>query len=562
MTEKKIIGQAESLCPVCLKNISAQKVYRDGGIYLEKSCAEHGFFSVLVWAGDPASYAAWDRKNERRDELIDPLPVDEGCPRDCGLCADHLRKTCCVLLEVTQRCNLKCPICFAAAGEDTSADLSLTEIRRRYQRLMDSGGPYNIQLSGGEPTLRDDLPEIIRIGREEGFTFFQLNTNGLRLADDANYLQGLIDAGLSCVYLQFDGLRAETYRRIRGRDILAEKLQAIDNCRRLGIGVVLVPTVVPGINDDEVGDIIAFAAERLPLIRGVHFQPASRFGRFEVDVDREPLTIPSFLQAIERQTAGRYKAADFIAGGAENSYCSFHGNFLVDGEAVQPLSTAGTGCCSTSSDTSRESVARQWTLSQDAVKDEVSSCCVDKESVTSVGSPSTEVTSSCCGESAEELSSCCDDKAIVASTGCGEPVQEISSCCEQEATVISVSSNSVEAKESCCDDAIAVTSASCPSDEVISPCYGESLNEASSCCSSSTAKLYTADSLDAFLHEREQKTLAISGMFFQDAMNVELDRLRSCYICEVTEGGVIPFCAYNLTDSTGRALYRGKEGFG
>ena len=116
--------------------------------------------------------------------------IKQGCPYDCGLCPDHRQQSCCVLLEVTQRCDLRCPVCFADAAHNPSPDLSLSEIGVWYERLLAAGGPFNIQLSGGEPCVRDDLPEIIRLGRSHGFTFFQLNTNGLRLARDAAYLAG------------------------------------------------------------------------------------------------------------------------------------------------------------------------------------------------------------------------------------------------------------------------------------------------------------------------------------------------------------------------------------
>lgn len=503
MTREKQIGSAESVCPVCLNKISAKKIYRHETIFLEKSCPEHGFFSVPIWEGSPESYAAWDRKNPVKDSLIAPKPVHKGCPFDCGLCANHLRKTCCVLLEVTSDCNLKCPVCFAGAGKSCVDEPSLEVLDALYKRLMTSGGPYNIQLSGGEPTLRDDLPQIISLGIKHGFNFFQLNTNGLRLADDPDYLQALIDAGLNTVYLQFDGFRDRTWKALRGASLLEVKQRSIDNCRKLGIGVVLVPTVIKGINDDELGDIIAFAEANMPYIRGVHFQPASQFGRFAVEGTPERITLPGFLRALESQTDGNLKADDFIAGGAENSYCSFHCSYLVDQGAYKPLTNASVGCCSTSSDTSREAVARQWTLDADLHCDDTTdtaNCCVSEPA-------------SCCTPKKTDCTSA-SHAANNSSAPEEQKSDEVKPCCAPKA-------------ESCCGDSQSTSSA-----------------------------LYTADSLDAFLREREQKTLAISGMLFQDAYTLEIDRLKSCYICEATDDGLIPFCAYNLTDSKGVYLYR------
>ena len=125
----------------------------------------------------------------------------------------------------------------------------------------------------------DDLPEIVRLGRERGFSFFQLNTNGLRLASEPDYAAALREAGVSCAFLQFDGLRPASYEALRGRDISAEKLRAIDNCAAAGLPVVLVPTLAPGVNEDEIGGILRFALARGKALRGVHFQPVSYFGR-------------------------------------------------------------------------------------------------------------------------------------------------------------------------------------------------------------------------------------------------------------------------------------------
>ena len=259
---------------------------------------------------------------------MDAKAPDKGCPYDCGLCTEHLRKGCCMLLELTNRCNLRCPVCFAAAGEKPERDLSLEQIGEQYDFLMAHGGPFNIQLSGGEPTLRDDLPEIIRLGRDKGFEVFQLNTNGLRLASEAGYAQGLKAAGLNTVFLQFDGLEDSVYITLRGRALLETKLRAIDSCAKAGLGIVLVPVIAPGVNDGQVGDIIRFALERMPEVRGVHFQPISYFGRCGLERPGLPITIPRMLRLIEAQTGGMMKYADFGGGGAENPYCSFHASYM------------------------------------------------------------------------------------------------------------------------------------------------------------------------------------------------------------------------------------------
>ena len=441
-----VIGRTQSVCPVCLRLLDAEKLTGDdGNIYMEKTCPEHGPFSSLIWEGDLGSYLRWSVENVAQEPPVDGRAPDRGCPYDCGLCTEHLRKGCCMLLELTSRCNLRCPVCFAAAGDRPDRDPSMAEIGRQYDFLMAHGGPFNIQLSGGEPTVRDDLPEVIRLGRDKGFGFFQLNTNGLRLASEPGYADELKAAGLNTVFLQFDGLEDSVYITLRGRALTDIKLRAIDNCAAAGLGIVLVPVIAPGVNDGAVGDILRFALSRMPAVRGVHFQPLSYFGRCGLERPGRPITIPRMLELIETQTGGMMKYSDFGGGGAENPYCSFHASYrrLPDGSLKALERRAGSSCCCcTGSDDAREFVAKQWS-----------------------------------GETQGSFDG---------------------------------------------DGDMSDTSA-----------------------------------LDAFLAEARQNTFALSGMIFQDAFNLDLDRLRRCYICEVDDDyGMVPFCAYNLTDIYGKALYR------
>jgi uncharacterized radical SAM superfamily Fe-S cluster-containing enzyme len=242
-------------------------------------------------------------------------------------------------LEVTQRCDLHCPICFADAGNADATDWSLAEVDACFARLSAESPLANIQLSGGEPTVRNDLPEIIRLGRSYGFKFFQLNTNGLPIAQDETLLSDLKAAGLSTVFLQFDGTHDAFYKHIRGRELFTQKMQAIKHCKEQNLGVVLVPTLVPGINTDDIGNIIHLALEYMPVVRGVHFQPVSYFGRYpQPPAEETRITIPEVLREIESQTNGMIRADSFAPPGCENALCSFHGNFVLmpNGE-LKPL---------------------------------------------------------------------------------------------------------------------------------------------------------------------------------------------------------------------------------
>ncbi|BBO91783.1 radical SAM (seleno)protein TrsS [Desulfosarcina ovata] len=367
--------KTQSLCPDCLALLPARRVIRGNRVYLEKHCPEHGSFSVRIWDGEPA-FTGWQRPKIPTRPAHCGHPVEKGCPFDCGLCPDHRQRSCTIILEVTDRCNLACPVCFADARGMQGDDPPLTQIQRWFSAARKAGPGSNIQLSGGEPTVRDDLPRIVAMGREAGFDFIQVNTNGLRLARDAAYVRELKAAGLASIFLQFDGTDDGIYRKLRGRPLWAEKQAAIDACEKNRIGVVLVPTMVPGINDRNIGRILDLAVTRSPAVRSVHFQPVSYFGRVpHPPKDADRMTLPQLMRAIEAQTDGRFKAADFNPPGCENALCSFNASFLVmpDRSVRAVAGSAGGRCCpapipaEAGAASAIAFVARQWRAPQ--------SCC-------------------------------------------------------------------------------------------------------------------------------------------------------------------------------------------
>jgi len=332
--------EIESLCPECLQRISGFLV-RDGDcVRMEKVCPQHGPFTAAVWRGEP-SFSSWYRPKlpygggQR-------LPVDRGCPYDCGLCAGHRQRTCTALVEITARCNLHCPVCFADSGE-AAGEPDLPTLARMFDTILTQTGGCNLQLSGGEPTLRSDLPEIVRAARTAGFTFIQVNSNGLRFAEDPDLAGRLAETGLSSVFLQFDGVEDRVFASLRGRPLLAEKLRAIDHIAKAGVGIVLVPTLVPGINVDQIWPIVRFALARQPQVRGVHFQPISYFGRFPKSFAPIHLTLPEIMQTLEADSKGQVKAADFRPPGCEHALCSFSAKYLIEDDGL--LTRLGSTSC-------------------------------------------------------------------------------------------------------------------------------------------------------------------------------------------------------------------------
>ncbi len=331
---KNVINETKSLCPTCLNVIPASKVSEDENVYLEKTCPDHGDFKTLIWRGAP-TYQEWGMGENAPGAEVRQTQSTDNCPNDCGLCSEHAAQTCTVLMEVTGRCNLNCSVCFAGSVNGASEfHPDISEIRAMFDTVIDAGGPYPIQLSGGEPTLRDDLPEIISHAKRLGFYHVQVNTNGLRLAKDKAYLQKLKEAGTDLIYLQFDGVSDDVYQKIRGADLFAMKSKVIENCAEAKIGVQLVPTLIPDINDHQIGEMIMFAKEWIPVVKGVHFQPVSYFGRYPTTPsDNERITTPDVLRALEEQTAGEVKAENFLPRRRQDAHCGFSGFFVLQEDA-------------------------------------------------------------------------------------------------------------------------------------------------------------------------------------------------------------------------------------
>nr|WP_279593577.1 radical SAM (seleno)protein TrsS [Pseudodesulfovibrio sp. S3-i] len=349
-----------------MKPIAAEHETVGHETFLVKQCPEHGSFRTIVWRGQP-DFNDWSRVKIPSMPKEPSTRVDQGCPLDCGLCDAHRQHTCTAVLEVTWRCDLGCPVCFASSGKSAPPDPSIAELGVLFDKVMHASGPCNIQLSGGEPTVRDDLPELIRVAKGKGFPFVQLNTNGLRIGREPGYARSLAQAGLDSVFLQFDGMSDPVYTALRGRPLMDRKLAAVEALAQAGIGVVLVPTVVPGVNDGEVGAIIRMAAAHSPCVRGVHFQPVSYFGRYpEAPGDGQRITLPELMRLLEAQTDGALRAVDFRPPGCEHSHCSFHANYVVMETGGLKRLSANARCdcaprpASEGADASKAFVKRQW----------------------------------------------------------------------------------------------------------------------------------------------------------------------------------------------------------
>ena len=291
----------------------------DGHVYLLKYCPEHGEQTELL--EEDAAYHLRKREYDKPANVTTVLTaVDRGCPYDCGTCPQHDQHACIGLIEVTGRCDLRCPLCYADSGTGDFVPLATIEKMLDFFQDTEGNEAEVLQISGGEPTLHPQILDIIRAARSRRIKYVMLNTNGVRLARDEDFARSLrefADEGGFEVYLQFDGWRPEAYRTLRGRDLTDVKKQAIANLTKHRIPVTLVMTVLAGVNDDDLGQAFLYALSE-PCIRGINFQPAGFFGR--LDATREPaasgprdrVTLSGVLTRLEQQTSGLLRGSDFI----------------------------------------------------------------------------------------------------------------------------------------------------------------------------------------------------------------------------------------------------------
>ncbi len=339
-TNMKLLELTQSVCPVCLDVIEARIVVNDKAVFMEKACPHHGSYSTYLWPDE--EHYRW-LKNFKFPQIRPntPKPLSKGCPEDCGPCQSHLHKPRLVELELTQRCNLRCPVCFMAADDNQAhveTDLSLVQIERQLVKIIEQCGPQtSIQLTGGEPTVRKDLPDIIALCREVGFSAIEVNTNGVVISRDLNYLEQLAASGATGIYMQFDGLDDKVFKKIRGANLMKTKLQAIENCRSIGMQIVLAMAVIRGINDDQMGRVLEFGLQNRDVIAGVAFQPAFGSGRFEI-TDKKPLTMGDAIYELSEQSNGLLSPYDFWPTGCSHPLCDATTYILPQPQGLIPMS--------------------------------------------------------------------------------------------------------------------------------------------------------------------------------------------------------------------------------
>ena len=307
---ERLVAYTLSTCPHCYALVTAVLYEKEGKVYERKVCPEHGEFEELYF-GDYTTYERFRKWQRDGKGIWTPnVPLTALCPYNCGLCPRHKSHTALLNIAVTNRCELRCWYCFfyaVKAGYVYEPSLNHIRFMLREARKTLPYPAIAVQITGGEPLLRDDIVDIVRIAREEGYHHIQVNTEGIRLAFDPDIAVKLREAGTNVVYMSFDGVTPYTNPKNHW-----EIPYALDNLRKAKLGAVLVPTVINGYNLHEVGAIIRFGVKHADIVRGVNMQPVSIVGRVpKKERDKLRVTIPDVLLEIEKQTDGQIRREDW-----------------------------------------------------------------------------------------------------------------------------------------------------------------------------------------------------------------------------------------------------------
>jgi hypothetical protein len=275
---------------------------------MQKACPQHGEFRDCLYS-DVELYLKMEEWEFGDNSGLSNPAINKGaeavCPDDCGMCSLHTSHTALANVDLTNRCNMTCPVCFAnanAAGYLYEPDIGQVHTMLKALRDERPVDTRVVQFSGGEPTIHPNFIEILAMARGMGFSHIQAATNGLMLLN-LDFAARCRQAGLDTIYLQFDGVSDDIYRRTRGEPLHEKKMRIIESCRQVGIKIVFVPTIVKGVNDHQVGDIVRVAIANIDTMSGISFQPVAFTGRISRrELEQKRFTMTDLAFALSDQT--------------------------------------------------------------------------------------------------------------------------------------------------------------------------------------------------------------------------------------------------------------------
>ncbi len=332
------LGLTQSLCPECRQVVPAKIIARGKRVYFRKNCPTHGSREDFI-CSDVRRYDLTQTSLPAKLPIHTFAQPERGCPYDCGLCSEHEQHTCIGVIEITDGCNLSCPMCYAASGPGQKHK-TLDDIKRAIDRLVLAEGRAEVvQLSGGEPTLHPQLLEAVEYALSQPIDYVMINTNGIRLANDADLVKQLAAYRQRLeIYFQLDALVDAQIEQLRGQaGLLETKLRALDRLAAAGLNVTLVSTLQGGVNDSAPAELIEFARGR-PEVTGLSFQPATYSGRSALPTTLEQrITFPDVIDNIVNDSRNEYRADDFFPLPCAHPNCHWISLAARDGQSLVPL---------------------------------------------------------------------------------------------------------------------------------------------------------------------------------------------------------------------------------
>jgi uncharacterized radical SAM superfamily Fe-S cluster-containing enzyme len=319
-----------SLCPECLAHVPAAVYQAQGRVFMSKRCPGHGLARVLL-ENDERYYKLSNKDRWGRAYVTDRTEhvpqfggaccaPGESCGPDAASTApwthdstdQRANKTCTVLVEVTDACNLACHVCYADSKGDRI--LSLDGFRRHVSALLEQKGALDsVQLIGGEPTIHPDFWEMLAwLHAEPRVSKIYVATNGIALEKPgvAEKLVPFRDKTL--VLLQFDGLEAKTNKKLRQANPEKVRMRLLARLDRLGVPMQLTMTLARGVSEREIAWVVRQGV-RHRNVRLVAMLPAFFSGRFAIEHDPlDRITLSDVVKGVSAGLGARSRDEDFL----------------------------------------------------------------------------------------------------------------------------------------------------------------------------------------------------------------------------------------------------------
>jgi len=315
----RLLKTTISLCPECLGHVPALVFTRQGRVLMRKHCEKHGLSEALL-ENDEGFYHLSNKDRWGRSfgpERALAFPRFEGESNGSGDYAgdadyaDQLsNKSCTVLAEITNSCNLACPVCYSDARGDRK--LPMSRFKETIKRLIEKKGSLDsVQHTGGEAVLHPEFWDMVAFLHGERVSKIYLPTNGIAFADPQSVERLGPFRDKLMVLLQCDGQTAETNRAMRQANTAEIRRKVIENCGALGIQMQLTMTITLGVNDHEVGWVVETAL-RHEHIKVVALQPVTYSGRYELAQDpMRRMTLSDCVKAVANQVRQHTRESDF-----------------------------------------------------------------------------------------------------------------------------------------------------------------------------------------------------------------------------------------------------------